>query len=107
MLVRSSGSIKMAACLTFTLWKQCKIVNDIIEVNDRFKSYNATILQKSSTHFPLFSHIKRCEIESSTRSESLECLVSNEAGDCSKQEPPKTVKTFKFNVSGTPKFPGA
>ena len=78
----------MAACLTFTLWKQCKIVNDIIEVNDRFKSYNATIVQKSSTHFPLFSQIKLCEVESSTRSESLQCLVSNEAGDCSKKEPP-------------------
>ena len=97
----------MAAFLTSTFWKQCKIVNDIIEVNDRFKSYNATILQKSSTHFPLFSHIKRCEIESSTRSESLECLVPNDAGDCSKKELPKTVKTFKFNVSGASKLPRA
>ena len=78
----------MAACLTSTLWKQYKIVNDIIEVNDRFKSHNATSVQKNSTHFPLFSQIKRYEVENSTRSESLECLVSNEAGDCSKKEPP-------------------
>ena len=37
----------------------------------------------------------------------LECLVSNEAGVCSKNEPPRTVKTFKLNVSGTSNFPGA
>ena len=62
----------MAAFLTSTFWKQCKIVNDIIEVSDRFKSYNAIIVQKISIHFPLFSQSKRCEVESIARSESLE-----------------------------------
>ena len=87
-------------CLTSTLWKQMILQKSTTTLNPtRLPSSRKVV-----AIFRYFHRLKRCQVESSTKTESLECLVSNDAVDCNKKEPPKT---FKFNINGTSKFPGA